>query len=444
MISLSNIIPFTTKSLPTVRKPEVVFPLLSVTTFLIKLSLLTQICKLLPSDYLCTVLLLCSLYLPPSTPINETSLNDLITQLPSPFILAGDFNGHNVMWGCDDTNQRGLQLENFISNNSLSFMNDNKSKTYLHPATGSYSSIDLTLCSPVLLPNFTWKVTEDLCGSDHFPITFTSTQPSSSVRPQKWKLSKANWNKFEILCEQTITHDKFGDCDDPTKLFTSLLIDAAKQSVPQTSTNPKRPDKPWYNDDCKQAVKDRKQALRKFNLRPTKENHNLFRISRAKARRTIRENKRKAWRQYVSKLNRTTTKKTWDMIRKINGKGQPPLRHLEANNTALEAPRDIADALAETFCRKSSSANYSEKFQRNKTREEKKKLNFNSSNSEHYNKLLTFKELKSALNKAHDSSPGQDKVHYQFLKHLPFTSLSVLLDIFNDIWQSGDFPLSWR
>ena len=388
---------------------------------------------------------LCSLYLPPSTPINETSLNDLITQLPSPFILAGDFNGHSVMCGCDDTNQRGLQLENFISNNSLSFMNDNKSKTYLHPATGSYSSIDLTLCSPVLLPNFIWKVTEDLCGSDHFPITFTFTQPSSSVQPQKWKLSKANWNKFEILCEQTNTHDKFGDCDDPTKLFTSLLIDAAKQSVPQTSTNPKSPDKPWYNDDCKQAVKDRKQALRKFNLRPTKENHNLFRISRAKARRTIRENKCKAWRQYVSKLNsRTTTKKTWDMIRKINGKGQPPLRHLEANNTALEAPRDIADALAETFCKKSSSANYSEKFQRNKTREEKKKLNFNSSNSEHYNKLLTFKELKSALNKAHDSSPGQDKVHYQFLKHLPFTSLSVLLDIFNDIWQSGDFPLSWR
>ena len=166
IISLSNIIPFTTKSLPTVRKPEVVFPLLSVTTFLIKLSLLTQICKLLPSDYFCTVLLLYVLYISPQgTPINETNL----------FILAGDFNGHNVMWGCNDTNQRGLQLENFISNNSFSFMNDNKSKTYLHPATGSYSSIDLTLCSPVLLSNFTWKVTEDLCGSDHFPIYLYTT-----------------------------------------------------------------------------------------------------------------------------------------------------------------------------------------------------------------------------------------------------------------------------
>ena len=62
-------------------------------------------------------------------------------------------------------------------------MNDSKSKTYLHPATGKYSSIDLTLCSLVLLSNFTWKVTDDLCGSDHFPIVFSSTQPSSTERP---------------------------------------------------------------------------------------------------------------------------------------------------------------------------------------------------------------------------------------------------------------------
>ena len=129
------------------------------------------------------------------------------------------------------------------------------------------------------------------------------------------------------------------------------------------------------------------------------------------------------------------------MIRKIDGKGQPPLRHFKANNTPLEAPLYIADALAETFRKKSSSAN---SFRGIKPEKKRKKLNFNSSNSEHYNKLFTFKELKSAPNEAHDSSLGQDKVHYQFLKHLTFTSLSVLLGIFNDIWQLGDFPLSWR
>ena len=133
-----------------------------------------------------------------------------------------------------------------------------------------------------------------------------------------------------LFVKQTITRDKFENCDDPIKLFTSLLLDAAKASVPQTSTNPKRPDKPWYNDECKQAVNDIKDALKRFNLRPTPENHNQFRIFRAKTRRTIKESKRKSWRRYVSNFNsRTTTKKTWDMIREINGKGYNSINHLK-------------------------------------------------------------------------------------------------------------------
>ena len=388
---------------------------------------------------------LCSIYLSPSTPIDENKLNDLLLQLPAPFVIAGDFNGHNVMWGCNDNNQRGAQIERFIANNSLSYMNDDKSKTYMHPATGSYSSIDLTLCSPVLLPNFTWRVTDDSRGSDHFPIIFSSKQPSSTEKPRTWKLSKANWNKFDTLCQQTITHDKFRDCEDPVKLFTSLLIDAAISSVPQTSSNPTRPSKPWFNEVCKQAVKDRKDALRRFSLRPTTDNLEQFRISRAKARRTIKASKRKSWREYVSKLNsKTSTKKTWDMIRKINGKCTSSIKHLKKGNTTLESPKDIAETLAATFAQKSSSQNYSDEFQKFKTTEEKTKLNFNSPNSEYYNKLFSIKELNSALKKSHDSAPGSDKIHYQFLKHLPLTSLSVLLDLFNDIWQSGEFPKSWR
>ena len=41
-----------------------------------------------------------------------------------------------------------------------------------------------------------------------------------------------------------------------------------------------------------------------------------FRVFRAKARRIIRDSKRKSWKQYVSKLNsRTSIKKVWDMLR---------------------------------------------------------------------------------------------------------------------------------
>ena len=39
-------------------------------------------------------------------------------------------------------------------------MND-KSYTYLHPATGTFSSLDLSLCHSSLLLDFDWSVCED-------------------------------------------------------------------------------------------------------------------------------------------------------------------------------------------------------------------------------------------------------------------------------------------
>ena len=79
-----------------------------------------------------------------------------------------------------------------------------------------------------------------------------------------------------------------------------------------------------------------------------------------------------------------------------------------------------------------------------KQQKEKRNLKFSSDNSETYNQPFSLSELKDALSKAHDSSPSPDDIHYQFLKHLPDTSLSVLLKTFNDIWETGSVPKSWK
>ena len=42
---------------------------------------------------------ICSIYLPPSDILSKNSLISLIDQLPQPFMLVGDFNGHSrVLW----------------------------------------------------------------------------------------------------------------------------------------------------------------------------------------------------------------------------------------------------------------------------------------------------------------------------------------------------------
>ena len=387
----------------------------------------------------------CSIYLPPSLPIDIKKLDHLIDQLPNPFILMGDFNSHHTLWGCANTNDKGRIIEDFVTRHDLVLIND-KSSTYLHPATGSYSSLDLTICSPGISPDFNWKVIDDLHGSDHFPIQVSEIGPSTQQHPQRWKLHKANWEQFKVRCEQTIHPNAFEECENPAKLFTSLLYSAAEKSIPRTSTNPKHPNKPWFNDDCKKAIQERKSVLRQFNLRPNQENLLKFKIARAKARRTIKQSKRASWRQYVSRLNsRSSVKKTWDMIRKINGKNSSlNVGHLNVGNDVVTSKTDIADALADIFAEKSSSSNYSEAFQKFQNTKEKTKLNFKSNNNEHYNKDFTMKELKKALKKCHDTAVGCDDIHYQFLKHLPFRSLDSLLRIFNQVWHTGILPDSWK
>ena len=205
---------------------------------------------------------------------------------------------------------------------------------------------------------------------------------------------------YHSLCEESLKIDKFNNSLDPLDDFTSSLLDISNKSIPKTSTNPKK-SKPWYNDECKDAIKQRKHALSNFCRYPTKENLNKVKNLRAKARRTTKASKLKSWKCYVSNLHHKTPikKKVWDMIRKISGKSKSTsFTHLNTKRgTKATSKEKIANTLGETFLDKISSRNYSEKFQNIKKQEENIKLNFTSSNTEEYNSLFNITELKHAI-----------------------------------------------
>ena len=67
---------------------------------------------------------ICSLYLPPHCKFSKHDLENLINQLPRPYLLLGDSNSHSKLWGCLDTNDKGEIIENFIAENDLCLFND--------------------------------------------------------------------------------------------------------------------------------------------------------------------------------------------------------------------------------------------------------------------------------------------------------------------------------
>ena len=104
------------------------------------------------------------------------------------------------MEGCQKNNKKGKDLEKVIKNNNLCILN-NKSNTYLNPFTGYYSAIALTLRYPPSYMDDGWKVHNNLCSSDHFPIIVESSQPLYEDKLPHWKINKAIREVFETLCK---------------------------------------------------------------------------------------------------------------------------------------------------------------------------------------------------------------------------------------------------
>ena len=81
-------------------------------------------------------------YIPPHFNVAQSDLYNLVNQLPAPFLFIGDFNAHSDLLGCSTSNSLGNKVEHLLESSNICLLND-KSPTYFHPATGSFTSIDL-------------------------------------------------------------------------------------------------------------------------------------------------------------------------------------------------------------------------------------------------------------------------------------------------------------
>lgn len=205
----------------------------------------------------------------------------------------GDFNSHSEMWGNKDTNRRGKIIEEFLDQNQLCLYN-NRANTYLHLATGTLSAIDLTICDPSIYMNYHWRVHDETCGSDHFPIILED----QDNKTPRWNIQKADWQGFQNACPGKLTPEANINKEDDITYFTNTLQTIAEQNIPKSSPSSKF-NNPWFNTQCKVTVRARRESLRKFKNHPTKENLDVYKNDRAKERRTIKEAKQSSWHMLV-------------------------------------------------------------------------------------------------------------------------------------------------
>lgn len=178
-----------------------------------------------------------------------SELNDLFYQLPSPVLLLGVFNGTTTQWDFSSSNPRGNLDAKFINKNDLCLL-IYSSPTFLHSSKGSYSNLDLTLT--FLSIRWNYNCIAGVKGSSwqrQFPILLLSSSPVSfSEQTPLWRPHEPDWTRFQTLC---IKH--FLNFSIQWKL--SQQYDTAHLSLLQTSGNYSAHQKPWFEYQCKEAVK---------------------------------------------------------------------------------------------------------------------------------------------------------------------------------------------
>lgn len=391
---------------------------------------------------------LCNLYIPPDESITPATLTHLLNQLERPYILVGDFNAHNPLWGSTSYNPKGRTVEDVVNNSDLVLLN-NGQNTRFNKHTGGFSAIDLSFTNSSLAMQIEWSVYNDLCNSDHFPIfvTFVNSTHVQTRRP-KWLLDKANWPDYvNALSELPLSPDENSiHINELVYNFSSNVYNAALKTIPRTAEHVGRRSVPWWSDEIGVAIKIRKKRLSLFRRFPTVHNLNEFKKAEAKSKYLMKQAKRVQWQTYVSSINeQTPIRECWNKIRSISGINRcNNIKSLQVSDILYTDPLEISNILGKNYELISSDTNYTPEFQRIKSREEQEMLNFDETTGNDYNIAITEHELNLSLETGAGTSPGHDHISYEMIRNLPSNYHHHLLTIFNKIWLEDCFPDTWK
>lgn len=392
-------------------------------------------------------LTLVSVYIKPGVFIPKDQFKNFIDEIPSPYILMGDFNASNTLWGSSKTDNRGHMIEEVTLDENTIILNDG-SNTNLSLAHGTFNSVDLTLTVPYLGPRFLWEVAHDLHGSDHYPIFLTDLDTVNSFYPngKKWIENSADWPLFASLMNQNVYLSSPSIIEDYKDFIDNILL-SANESIPTNKVCNGKRRVPWWNNEIKNLLRDRKRALRKFKKHPSAANKDNYLNLLTQVKDTINQAKLESWRQFTRSISvHTTSKEMWDKIKSIRGFHHQPIKRVDLPTGSSTNPQEMSNLLVKKFSSTSSneSLNPSEILYKQQIKDSiSDPLTLYTCVSP-INQEFSFQELQRALSRSSGKSCGPNSVSYGMIKNLPLNSLYHLLSLFNRMWKSEVFPLEWK
>ncbi|CAB0033464.1 unnamed protein product [Trichogramma brassicae] len=371
-------------------------------------------------------------------------------------LICGDLNAKSPMWGSPCSDENGILFEEFLANNGLVVLNDNRGVPTFRSSNGS-SNIDATFATSGIARKLELWRTEEWSQSDHRPIRIVLNFDANPEPPRKkprYKISKADWGAFtktlldskaEITTAITSEPMDVDNVDAINKTITDTIIVACDNSMPKSTSKYKA--QTWWTSKLS-SLKKRTQSLRSEYEHQLKRHSSSQSIAAAKREymakkreylTEIRKAKRASWRRFVTK---ESSKNVWGLPYKIAaGRVKPtkPLASLRKNDgTMTRSWQETAQALLKALVPDDTSDVGLQADQR--IAAESTSLD---GLGEDAPDCTTLEVLEAIKRNSSGKSPGLDGILPEVLKRA-LVILPEITSLFNKCLALGRFPKEWK
>ncbi|CAH2221497.1 jg1323, partial [Pararge aegeria aegeria] len=376
-----------------------------------------------------------SIYIPHPNSSLISELKSVLSSIPSPVLVLGDFNAHHTFWGSHSCDGFATLLVDLFDELNICVLNDGTSTRRVYPNQNPRTAVDLSLCSPSLASLSSWSILPSTHGSDHYPILLSIAQrsiPVAKANPLlKYKVNRANWPAYADSVDCLVdTLPKMSD-DENILLYYDSLVRILKFSadlhVPLKKTgldfimSP-----PWWDNECTVMVNKRRKAENSYSLLMSRENFLEYQRTDAEYKRLLSRKKKHGWTKFCESLDpRSPSSFVWARIKRF--------RCSVSSSDPTSSDESIwLDAFADTLAPPSVPT----------------KDCFPSSSflpsTDSLDAPFSYSELHCVLLDLKDSSPGEDGIPYSFLVNLNDKAKHSYLDMVNRFLETGIVPDPWK
>ncbi|KAI5723097.1 hypothetical protein M8J76_001333 [Diaphorina citri] len=131
----------------------------------------------------------------------------------------------------------------------------------------------------------------------------TSAANISSPAQKIWNYKRADWALFRENVNFNVDLSDVPDIDKVISEFNKKILYAANIAIPEKKLPVNRLPVPWWDDEVKTVIAERRKCLRALRRNPTGANRIAFMRARAVARKMLKTKKRKSWSDFVSSID---------------------------------------------------------------------------------------------------------------------------------------------